>query len=123
VKELSTKLSSGAFDLAQAPRTCRRAARQPPGELPIGVRRLPTGQCIGRNRPDVTRSPQRLGLSLASDEPGIFQTLEMNPYSARVKHQLFGKFFGARRPTETREASEQPSACRLGQRVAGTVAG
>ncbi len=90
MSKLATKLSSGALDLAQASWAGRGAASKPARELLVGVGRLPARQRIGRNRPAVARSAARLWHSLASDEPGDFQTLEMNTHPTRVKRKLCG---------------------------------
>ena len=89
-RELSTELSSGALDLAQASWTRRGAAGQPARELLVGVGWLPAGEGVGRDRPAVTRSTARLQRSLARDESRGLQPFEMDPHTTRVKGQLRG---------------------------------
>jgi hypothetical protein len=118
VKELPADLAPRALDLAQAGWAGRDAAREPSREPAVGVGRLPTAPRVGCDRPAVARPATRPGLSLALDEPGFLQALEMDSNTAGMKAELGGELIGSGGPREARQTREQPGTGGLSEEVA-----
>ena len=94
-EQFPAELTPRALDLAKPQRASRDAAREPPREMYVGIRRLATWMCVGRDRPYVARAPTRLQYPLALDQTSRAQPVEMNPDAAGMKPEFLGQLIGA----------------------------
>ena len=95
-----------ARDLSKPRPACGDAAREPPGEVGVGVGRLAARMRVARDRPYVARAATGLRYPLPLDQTSLAQPFEMNPHAAGVQPEFRGELVGPQWSAGARQAGE-----------------